>query len=165
MATEAEAAVLRLLSAIEFDSAPAAAAILNFGNEGVTVLCDAALGTYPGLRPKVRLNAVALLDAVAHPQARETLRLLVRDADPDVSIRAVRAAARLRDEASVAEMARVLRQPELPPLVAAETVRALAAINSADARRALGDYEAADPARYPHRAAAVVNEQLRLRRR
>ena len=128
-------------------------------------LCDIALGTFPALRPKVRLNAVALLDAINHPQARETLHLLLRDENPDVSIRAVRGAARLRDPEAVAALERSLRQPTLPPLVAAETVRALTQIDSPDAQRTLSEYAAADPVAFPHRGSDVVARQLRERRR
>jgi len=164
MSTPIESAILRLLSAIEIDSESAAAAIADWGNEGVTVLCDVALGTFPGLRPKVRLNAVALLDAVDHPQAHETRHLLLRDPNPDVSVRALRGSARLRDTAVVAELGRALQQTSLPPLVAAEAVRALIAIDSPDAQQVLTHYAAADPTQYPHRAALAVNGQLRLRR-
>jgi len=165
MATEAETTVLRLLSEIELNGAAAAAKIMALGNEGVTVLCDIALGSFPGLRPKLRLNAVAMLDEVNHPQARETLHLLVRDTNPDVSIRAVRALGRLRDPDVVAALSQSLRQPTLPPIVAAETVRALTQIDSPDARNALTAYEAADPGALPHRAAPAVGEQLRGRAR
>jgi HEAT repeat protein len=163
MPTPAETTVLRLLSSIEIDSEATAAAILDLGNEGVTVLCEIALGTFPTLRPKMRLNAVSLLDAVNHPQARETMRMLLRDANQDVSVRAIRAAGRLRDPESVVELDRSLRQPTLSPIVAAETVRALTRIDSPNARQTLSAYEAADPSALPHRGAAVVVQQLRLR--
>jgi len=163
MPTPAETTVLSLLSSIEIDGEATAAAIVSLGNEGVTVLCDIALGTFPTLRPKLRSNAVALLDAVNHPQARETMHMLLRDANPDVSIRAIRASGRLRDPESVVELERSLRQPTLSPIVAAEAVRALTQIDTPDARRTLTDYEAADPASLPHRGASVVLQQLRER--
>jgi len=161
MPTATESAVLRMLSAIEIDAESVAAAVQDLGNEGVTVLCDVALGTFPGLRAKIRANAVALLGSVNHPQARETLLLLLRDSSPDFSIRALRAAARRNDPSIVPELGALLQQAALPALVAAETVVALRALGSADARRILDAYQTADPARVPHRGTPAVEQVLR----
>ena len=137
--------------------------IQTLGNDAVTVLCDVALGTFPGLRPKVRTNAVALLGWVDHPQAAETLRLLVGDVNPDVKARALRAVGRKRDDVVVDDLGRMLREEALPPVIAAEVVKALLAIDSAAARVTLAEYEAADASRYPHRAAPVVRTYLHRR--
>ena len=71
MPTENEIRVLRLLSAIEI-SPNAGATIEGWGNEAVTVLCEAALGSYPGLRQKVRTNAVSVLGSMSHPNCGVT---------------------------------------------------------------------------------------------
>ena len=160
MPTQAEITLLQLLSAIEVEPQSVAKAIEGLGNEGVTVLCDVALGTFPGLRPKVRTNAVALLGYVDHPQAKETVHLLVKDPDPDVGIRALRAAGRRKEASLVPELAKMLQAASLSPLVAAEVVGALQAIDSPEAHSALADYGQADPGKVPHRAAPVVNTYL-----
>src|SRR3712207_8910994 len=97
MPTETESRVISVLTSIEVPS-NAAQTIGSWGNEAVTVVCEAALGTYPGFRPKVRYNAVALLGQMNHPQATETIPLLINEPDPDVSIRAMRAAGRQKNE-------------------------------------------------------------------
>jgi hypothetical protein len=160
MPTAAESTVLRTLSAIEVDGEAAAGVIQDLGNEGVTVLCEVALGTFPGLRAKIRANAVVVLASVNHPQAQEALHLLIRDPSPDFSIRALRAVARRKDLTVVAELGTLLRQATLPPLVAAETVLALRAFDSTDARQILDTYRLADPGRFPHRGAAAVQQAL-----
>jgi len=161
MPTTAASTVLRMLSAIEVDSEAAAEVVQDLGNEGVTVLCELALGTFPGLRAKIRANAVVVLAWVSHPQARETLQLLIRDPSPDFSIRALRAVARRKDPTIVAELGTLLQQVTLPPLVAAETVVALQTFDSTDARQILDVYRLADPGRFPHRGAAAVQQALR----
>ena len=56
MATETEIWVLNLLSATEVpQNAPEQ--IEAAGTEAVNVACEAALGTYVGMRPKIRSNA------------------------------------------------------------------------------------------------------------
>ena len=99
MPSETEAAVLKMLSAIEISPA-LARRIERQGNEAVTALCEIALGVPPGLRMKVRTNATALLDKVDHPQARETLELLLSDPNEGVRIRALRAAGRAKMDAA-----------------------------------------------------------------
>ena len=99
-----------------------------------------------------------------HPQAREALPLLMGDANADVAVRAVRAAAR-RGEATLAtELARVLRKPATDPHVAAEAARALAGMDTPEARSALAEYTAGDREGTPHRQSLVVEKMLeRLR--
>ena len=72
MPTESEVRVMDVLTSIEIPP-NAAQTIVSWGNEAVTVVCEAALGTYPGFRPKVRNNAVALLGQMSHRQATETI--------------------------------------------------------------------------------------------
>jgi hypothetical protein len=161
MPTETEIKVMRLLTAIEIPPS-AAEQILAWGNEAVTVVCEAALGVLPGLRDKVRTNAVALLGWVDHPQAMETLALLVTDPDQDVAARAMRAAGRRKSEQAVDGLARVLTTPSTAPILAAEAVKALQAIGSGTALAALSRYEASADA-YPHRNSTVVRDVLSRR--
>ena len=109
MPTEMESRMLQLLSAIEIER-DAPQYIESLGNEAVTVICEAALGSYPGMRPKVRANAVVLVGRMNHPQALETMALLVSDPDPGIAIRAIRAAGRKRNTGLVEKIARVLDQ-------------------------------------------------------
>lgn len=159
MPTEMEIRVLEVLSAIEIPSG-AAREIESWGNEAVTVVCEAALGTYPGLRSKVRYNAVSLLGKMDHPQARETIPLLINDPDPDVAIRAMRAAGRQNSTEGVGRLGEVLQRKNAAPLLAAEAVKALAAIDSSQARTALEEYTGASPDALPHRASPAVQAVL-----
>jgi HEAT repeat protein len=159
MPTETESRVLGVLTSIEIPP-NAAQAIGNWGNEAVTVVCEAALGTYPGFRPKVRYNAVALLGQMSHPQATETIPLLINEPDPDVSIRAMRAAGRQKNERVVDTLEQILKRSESSPLIAAEAVSALSAIDSPKAQAILDEYITAAPDTYPHRGSAVVANVL-----
>ncbi|MFM0472662.1 HEAT repeat domain-containing protein [Paraburkholderia strydomiana] len=161
MPTEIERKVLNLLSAVDFsggsDPGPL---IASWGNEAVTLVCEIALDGYPGLLPKVRTNAVAVLETVDHPQSKETVRLLVKDTNSDISIRALRAAAGQRNTTTVRDMASMLQSTSLQPLVAVEVVKALSAIATPEARAALASYTTADRQKYPHRANALVSSYL-----
>jgi hypothetical protein len=161
MPTENEIRVLNMLSAVDYgpDSDPGKL-IESWGTEAVTVACEVALGTYPGLSRKMRTNAVAFLETIEHPQAQETVRMLVKDPDSDVSIRAIRAAAGQQNTSTVKEMATLLRSTTLQPLVAVEIVKALSTLDTPEARETLRSYQAADPERFPHRAYQLVNEYL-----
>jgi HEAT repeat protein len=163
MPTETESRVMSVLTSIEVPS-NAAQTIGSWGNDAVTVVCEAALGTYPGFRPKVRYNAVALLGQMSHPQATETIPLLINEPDPDVSIRAMRAAGRQKNERVVDALEQLLKKGESPPLLAAEAVSTLSAIRSPKAQAILDAYTAAGPDAYPHRGSAVVADVLEARR-
>jgi HEAT repeat protein len=163
MPTDIEIRVMKILTAIELTPA-SAETIKAMGNEAVTVVTEAALGTYPGLRPKVRTNAVGLLGWIDHPQATETLALLVHDPNPDIAIRAIRAAGRQRSEDAVGKLAQILTNPAATPILAAEAAKALHAIGSPQAMTTLTAYEAASPNQYPHRGSAVVRDVLAKRR-
>lgn len=163
MPTDTEIRVMKILTAIEITPA-AAQKIKEWGNEAVTVVSEAALGTYPGLRLKVRTNAVALLGWIDHPQAVETIPLLVHDANPDVAIRAIRAAGRQKNENVVNKLAQILTKPESTPVLAAEAAKALLAIGSPSAQAALAVYEAASPDQYPHRGSNVIRDVIARRR-
>lgn len=165
MATEMEVRVMEILSAIEIEPDEAARAIEKWGNEAVTVVCEAALGQYPETRPKVRMNAVALLGWIEHPQADETIELLVNDSNPDVAIRAIRSVGRKKNDRLVGLLAEQLQRPATPPLIAAEATRALIAIDSGTARAAVEEYEKVAPDKLSHRGAKAVQEQLLRRRR
>lgn len=161
MPTPTEELVLRMLSAIEPPD-DAARQIEELGPEAVNVACEAALGTYVGLRPKIRTNAAAIVGEMDTEQARETLGLLVTDANEDVAIRALRALGRRDDPELVARAAIVLRRPETSPMLATEAVNALAATPTREAaREALDTYRAAvgEPA-LPHRRHQLVQEAL-----
>jgi hypothetical protein len=159
MATENEARVLEILRGFEMPDGTAAA-IERWGTDAVTVVCEAALGTYTGVRPKVRYNAVALLGGMSHPQAKETVHLLISNPNPEVSIRAMRAAARQPNELAVNDLSLVLAKPDLPPVVAAEAVKALNAIGSAEARSALARYAASAGEESQHRRNPLVVKHL-----
>jgi len=159
MATKDEIRVMEVLNAVEVPAA-AGPAIERWGNNAVTILCEVALGTYAGIRFKVRTNAVALLGTLTHPQAMESVQLLIADRDDDVSIYAMRAAGRQKNPAAVAQLDTRLKRRDLPPLLAAEAVNALSAIDSREARNVLKTYAAASPEEYPHRGSAVVRESL-----
>lgn len=155
MPTPIEVRVLKILSAIEIDPSTAQT-IENLGNEAVTVVCEIALGSYPGLRLKVRTNAVALLGWMTHPQAVETIPLLINDSNSDVSIRAMRAAGRQKNEQVISKLDEILKKTESLPLIAAEAVKALISINSVEARTSLSEYSTTDGLKYPHRNSTVV---------
>ena len=114
MPTEIETRVMKVLTAIEIPP-DVAQKIQSWGNEAVTVVCEAALGSYPGLRMKVRTNAVALLGHMTHPQAIETIQVLVNDPNSDVSIRAMRAAGRQKNEQVIDKLGQVLKKIESTP--------------------------------------------------
>src|SRR5215831_7360970 len=118
MPTANETRVMEMLNAIEIP-ADAGAAIEGWGNEAVTVVCEAALGTYTALPFKMRTNAVALLGSLTHPQARETVLLLIPDVQIDVSIRAMRAAGRQKNTAAVTQLEEILKRRDTMALLAA----------------------------------------------
>jgi len=155
MPTENEVRVLKLLSAIEIPPT-AAQTIQSWGNEAVTIVCEAALGTYPGLRPKVRTNAVSLLGWMNHQQATETVPMLLTDSNTDVAIRAMRAAGRQKNESGIDKMAQLLRTREAPPLLVAEALSALMTIGTDRAMSSVAAYRTAKPTDLPHRASRVV---------
>ena len=159
MLSETEATVLRILTAIELRPS-AARAIDKRGPEAITALCEIALGTMPGLRKKARTNAVAMLGYIDRPQARETLQLLVKDGDTGVSIRAMRAAGKVKLDEVTPELATMLTKPGTPPLVAAEAVTALAAIDSPTSRAAVETYRNVHDDRLPHRSSVTVADAL-----
>jgi len=155
MPTENEVRVLSILNAIEIPTT-AGQTIQSWGNEAVTVVCEAALGTYPGLRPKVRYNAVALLGEMDHEQAQETVPLLLNDSNSDVAIRAMRAAGQQKNETGIDKLAEMLNQKNTEPLLAAEAVSALLAIGSPEAAAAVAAYRSANPTDLPHRGSRAV---------
>src|SRR5882672_11418640 len=110
MPTPTEVQVLEILSSIEIESS-AAQAIEQMGNDAVSLTCDIASGALPGLRNKVRTNAAALLGFMSNQQAKEAVRLLVSDPNPDVAIRAMRAAARMKLGTAVDDIATNLNKP------------------------------------------------------
>lgn len=164
MPTEIETQVLRWLSAIEV-MPDTATRVMELGPDAITVVCEAAVGAYPGLRTKVRTNAVSLLGWMDVPQARETVVLLIHDPLPDVATRALRAAGRQHNAAAVTVIEQRLASSSAPPLVAAEAVKALDAIASDDADAALDSYRQAGASAPPHRHSAVVTEVLDRTRR
>src|SRR5262249_40633403 len=117
------------------------------------------------LRPKVRTNAVALLGPMTHPQARETLQLLITDPNPEVASRAMRGAGRQKNEQVVSTLGALLHSAEVTPLMAAEAAKALIAIDSPAARAHVDAYVAASPNDLPHRGSAVVEGILNARHR
>jgi len=141
MPRDVDVRVMNILSALEI-SPEAAKAIEAMGNDAVTLVCEVALRSISGLRPKVYANAVFLAGRMTHPQAVETIRLLVNDPDPDIAIRAMRAAARQKDVKVVSDLGRYLTRTGVSPLLATEAANALAAIDSAEARRYLDAYQA-----------------------
>lgn len=159
MPTPNEIEVLQAISSIEV-TPRAAAVIEQMGPDAVSLLCEIASGALPGLRSKVRTNAVALLGFMKHPQAKEAVRLLVSDANPNVATRAMRAAARLKLNVAVTDIVAMLNKPELSPLLAAEAVKALLAIDSAAARQQVESYRKAAVRDLPHRGSALVADVL-----
>ncbi|MEO6381540.1 MAG: HEAT repeat domain-containing protein [Nitrobacter sp.] len=166
MPTETENAVINLLSVTDLPPGTDPGKLIEtWGNEAVTVACEIASGAMPGLRKKIRTNAVDALQTIDRPQARETVQLLIKDADTDISIRALRAAASQKNNNAVGAMTKLLQSTALPPLLAAETVDALIKIDSSDARQALQQYESADPTKFPHRDNNLVKQFLKARTR
>lgn len=161
MATETETKVLKLLSSIEVPE-DASERIEAMGPEAVNVACEAALGTYVGLRPKLRTNAAAVVGRMKTEQARETLLLLVTDPSDDVAIRALRAVGRRSEPELFERAALVLRRPDASPLVVAEALHALAADSAPPAaREALDRYRDAKYEDSPaHRRSLVVERAL-----
>ena len=159
MPTEAEVKVMNLLNAIEVPPS-AGAQVEEWGNAAVTVVCEAALGSYLGLRQKVRTNAVALLGFMNHPQARETAALLVASPDPDVAIRAMRASGRQDNKAAVERLGELLERADAPPLLAAEALKALASIGGGEASAKVEAYVRSSRAAPAHRDSAVVRSVI-----
>jgi hypothetical protein len=131
------------------------------GAEAVNVVCEAALGTYVGLRPKVRSNAAWMIGRMTSQQARETLLLLVNDPSDDVAIRAIRAVGR-RPTAELEErVALTFSRADANPLVVAEAVRAL--VGTPNGQAALAKYRELSGAGIPaHRRSPVVERALRM---
>lgn len=163
MPDETVVQVMKILSAIEIPPG-AAKRIEEMGNAAVTVLCEVALGSYPGLRPKVRTNAVAMLRWMKHPQALETTALLVNDANLDVAIRALRAAGVQKNDGVVDKIGQILTKPASSSLLAAEAAKALLAIDSPKAKAVLETYEKSSPNTLPHRHSPEVDNILKTRK-
>lgn len=166
MATETERRVLRMLGAIEPPS-DAAEQIEHMGPEAVNVACEAALGTYVGLRPKIRTNAAAIVGRMNTDQARETLALLVTDPNEDVAIRALRAVGRRDEPTLVQRVALLLQRADASPLLIAEAVNALAETPARNAaREALDTYRGMQGEAAPtHRLHPMVEQALRRAQR
>jgi hypothetical protein len=164
MPDETVVKVMKILSAIEIP--PSAAEVIEaMGNDAVTVVCEVALGSYPGLREKVRTNAVGLLRWMSHPQAIETTALLVNDADPDIAIRALRAAGLQKNDNVVDKIGQMLNKPAANPLIVAEGLKALLAIDSAKSKSVFESYEKETPNKVPHRATPVIQDIINKRRK
>jgi hypothetical protein len=159
MPTAIEVRVMEILSAIEVP-ADAAKQIEAMGTEAVTVVCEAALGSYPGLRFKVRTNAAAMVAKLDHPQAAETLSLLINDASADIAVRALRGVARRQATQYVPEIAKVLRLGSTDPHAAAEAIQTLRALGTPEARAVLEAYTSAAVEQVPHRTSPVVRKML-----
>ena len=159
MATPIEVRVMEMLSAIEVP-ANAAEQIGAMGTEAVTVVCEAALGSYPGLRFKVRTNAASMVAKLDHPQAAETLSLLINDASADIAVRALRGVARRHAAQYVPEIAKVLRLSSTEPHAAAEAIQTLRSLGTPEARGVLEAYASAAVEQVPHRGSPVVRKVL-----
>lgn len=161
MSTETERRVLEMLGVVE-PPPDAAEQIETMGSEAVNVACEAALGTYVELRPKIRTNAAAIVGGMNNQQARETLDLLVTDPTEDVAIRAIRAVGRRDEPELVQRVGLVLRRVDASPLLAAEAVNALAATPARDAaREVLREYRLMQGKGAPaHRRHALVEQAL-----
>ena len=161
MATETESRVIGMLAAIE-PPPDAAEQIEAMGPEAVNVACEAALGTYVELRPKIRTNAAAIIGRMHSEQARETLALLVTDSNEDVAIRALRAVGRRDEPELVQRVGLVLRRADASPLLVAEAVNALATTPTRTAREVLEEYRRTQgEGAPPHRRHALVEQALR----
>ena len=155
MPTENEVRVLRLLSAIEIPT-NAGQTIEGWGTEAVTVACDAAMSNYPGLRAKVRMNAVSVIGWMSHIQAKECIKILIKDSSPDVAIRAMRAAGRQKSEEVVEDLSSLLDSAAPSDILAAEALKALASIASPTAQISVQSYLVASPTALPHRGSELV---------
>lgn len=151
---------MRLLTSIDAEPTDLAARVMELGTPAVTVVCEAALGSYPGIRTKVRTNAVSLLGWLTHPQAAEAVVLLIGDENPDIASRAMHAAGRSADEAALERIAAVLSRPETLPILAAEGVRGLATAGTPAALAVLESYRQAGDDVLQHRGTAVVRTAL-----
>ena len=160
MPDETVVTVMEILSAIEIPPS-AAQEIEQMGNEAVTVVCEVALGSYPGLRFKVRTNAVSLLGWMTHPQAIETTALLVNDANPDIAIRALRAAGRQKNDVVVDKIEQTMKKAAATPLIVAEGLKALLAIDSSKSRSVFEGYEKGTANASPHRDTPLVQNILK----
>ena len=164
MPDETVVKVMKILSAIEIP--PSAAQVVEqMGHQAVTVVCEVALGSYPGLRQKVRTNAVSLLGWMTRPQAVETTALLVNDPNPDIAIRALRAAGRQKNDNVVDKIGQMLNKPAANPLIVAEGLKALLAIDSSKSKSVFEGYEKESPNKVPHRATPLVQEIITKRRK
>ena len=156
MASKIEQRVIEMLSMIELPD-DAGKRLEHLGTPAVTVVCEAALDSYPGLRAKVRSNAIALLGSVSHPQARETLHLLVADTNRDIAAGAIRALAGQRDRTAIKRLAQLLSRGRLDPVLVTESVKGLLAIGTREAKAAVLAYEKASvEASKPRRRSARV---------
>ncbi|MCB1676727.1 MAG: HEAT repeat domain-containing protein [Halioglobus sp.] len=160
MPIEIETRVMQLLSAID-GAYESIHAIEAMGSEAVTVVCEAALGSYPGIPSRSRKSAAALVGRLNHPQAQETLALLVRDSDPDIAIRAIRASGRNRRDDLVNDLGEMLSDGATPTLVAAEALKALAATGSPEAMEQIERYRRGDAKASAHRLSNVVRSVFR----
>jgi hypothetical protein len=158
MATEVETRVMQILSSIEMPKGTAQR-IEAMGTEAVTVVCEAALGSFVGQRPSLRNNAATLIGRMSHVQAVETLALLISSDSPSVARRALRAMRRRRRDDLVPAVQGLLEREHTPPTLAAEAVLALAALESDPAREALASYKDRTPLG-THRASPVVRRAL-----
>jgi hypothetical protein len=164
MPDETVVRLMKILSAIEIP--PSAAQVVEeMGNDAVTVVCEVALGSYPGLRQKVRTNAVALLGWMTHQQAIETTALLVNDTNSDIAIRALRAAGQQKNGNVVDKIGQMLNKPGANPLIVAEGLKALLAIDSSKSKSVFEGYEKESPNKIPHRATPLVQDIITKRRK
>jgi hypothetical protein len=156
MTNEVEARVLRLLSVTDLapESTPGRL-VESWGEEAVSALCNIALGSQRAVLPKVRTNAVGLLETMTHPQAMETARMLLADPSPDVGVRALRATASQQNPDAVTDIQRLLTRLDLHPLLVVESMKALTGIGTAAARKALKAYRSSDVG-VRHRAHPIV---------
>lgn len=159
MFTESQTKVLQMLGAVELPRG-SAARIEALGNDAVTLLCDAALGSFVGIAAGQRHRAAFLVGCLSHPQALETLPLLVGSDAPGVARRALRALRRRQRVDAVLQIQALLDQDGTPPTLAAEAILTLAALNAEPARAVIAGYERRAPAPGSHRGAAVVRRAL-----
>jgi hypothetical protein len=89
------------------------------------------------------------------------MSLLVKDPNPDIAIRAIRVAGRQKNEQLGDYIGGLLKRADTPPIVAAEAMKSLIAINSSATKTYLESFNSTDPNSYPHRGSAVVKEILR----
>ncbi len=134
--------VRNVLSANEIESPEqTATSIEQLGNEVVTFLCDIALGYEIVNREKIRTNAVSLLGWMKHPQALETVSRLIDDTDPDISLRAIRAAVRQNNVDAVKSIGRLLSEPDIGEILSSEAFNGLSNIDSVEAKRLIEQYQ------------------------